>query len=543
MAVGYVCVIYILSIFICYLDCSVVTIRGVELRFQSFYNPKQDFTCFDRSATIPFTSINDDYCDCPDGSDEPGTAACPNGKFYCTNIGHEGKYIQSSRVNDGICDCCDGSDEFDSNVVCFNECQKHQAEAAEKHRQLTEMSNIGYSNKQEMIQEGERRKVEKQNRLSTLNDILEGRRVKLEELRAAKEAAEKPETEAKELHKKNWEEVQAKRKAERESALCLQHFFLLDLDKNGWITYTELTNSPYMKSDNTEDVAKDLLDGNEMVDSEGFVKVWEHIKDKVLVNGRPVPEEKLNESAEKIDSLSEEKTNQQAGSEEIEPPAVSPTNEEGISQPVAENDPSLISHHEEGEDDNDDRDDDDEEGEDSGEEPGIGKSQDDVMPDYDEETKKLIEGADAARKSFDDIDNEVKELENERRSVEEYLSIDYGYNNEFAILKDNCYEFTDREYIYKLCPFSKTTQRSKSGGSETDLGKWGNWGELPMKYSTMLYKDGAGCWNGPARSTKVNLSCGAESKLLAVSEPSRCEYAMEFQTPALCTKVASHTEL
>ncbi|XP_047146353.1 glucosidase 2 subunit beta isoform X4 [Hydra vulgaris] len=493
MAVGYVFVVYSLSIFICYLDCSVVTIRGVELRFQSFYNPKQDFTCFDRSNTIPFASINDDYCDCPDGSDEPGTAACPNGKFYCTNIGHEGKYIQSSRVNDGICDCCDGSDEFDSNVVCFNECQKHQAEAAEKHRQLTEMSNIGYSNKQEMIQEGERRKVEKQNRLSTLNDILEGRRLKLEELRAAKEAAEKPETEAKELHKKNWEEVQAKRKAERESALCLQHFFLLDLDKNGWVTYTELTNNPYMKSDNTEDVAKDLLDGNEMVDSEGFVKVWEHIKDKVLVNGRPIPEEKLN--AEKIDSLSEEKTNQQAGSEEIEPPAVSPTNEE------------------------------------------------DVMPDYDEETKKLIEGADAARKSFDDIDNEVKELENERRSVEEYLSIDYGYNNEFAILKDNCYEFTDREYIYKLCPFSKTTQRSKSGGSETDLGKWGNWGELPMKYSTMLYKDGAGCWNGPARSTKVSLSCGAESKLLAVSEPSRCEYAMEFQTPALCTKVASHTEL
>jgi len=37
-----------------------------------FYDPSKDFTCLDGSLTIPFLSVNDDFCDCADGSDEPG---------------------------------------------------------------------------------------------------------------------------------------------------------------------------------------------------------------------------------------------------------------------------------------------------------------------------------------------------------------------------------------------------------------------------------------------------------------------------------------
>lgn len=48
----------------------------------SFYDPTRDFNCLDGSGTIPFSYVNDDYCDCQDGSDEPGTAACPNGKIF-----------------------------------------------------------------------------------------------------------------------------------------------------------------------------------------------------------------------------------------------------------------------------------------------------------------------------------------------------------------------------------------------------------------------------------------------------------------------------
>lgn len=105
--------------------------RGIRLFDFDLYKPNFDgnFRCLDGSREIPFSQLNDDYCDCPtDGSDEPGTSACPNGQFYCKfqkrHITGRGRdvAISSGRVNDGICDCCDGSDEWNSGVHCRNEC-------------------------------------------------------------------------------------------------------------------------------------------------------------------------------------------------------------------------------------------------------------------------------------------------------------------------------------------------------------------------------------------------------------------------------------
>lgn len=53
-----------------------------------------------------------------------GTSACPEGKFYCRNIGDTPLLLFSSFVNDRICDCCDGSDEYESGIHCQNTCKK-----------------------------------------------------------------------------------------------------------------------------------------------------------------------------------------------------------------------------------------------------------------------------------------------------------------------------------------------------------------------------------------------------------------------------------
>ncbi|TXG55076.1 hypothetical protein EZV62_020332 [Acer yangbiense] len=78
--------------------------------------------CKDGSKSFTRDRLNDNFCDCIDGTDEPGTSACPAAKFYCRNIGSTPQFIFSSRVNDRICDCCDGSDEYDNSIRCPNTC-------------------------------------------------------------------------------------------------------------------------------------------------------------------------------------------------------------------------------------------------------------------------------------------------------------------------------------------------------------------------------------------------------------------------------------
>lgn len=44
-------------------------------------NAVGQFICRDGILNISWSAVNDDYCDCNDGSDEPGTGACANTRY------------------------------------------------------------------------------------------------------------------------------------------------------------------------------------------------------------------------------------------------------------------------------------------------------------------------------------------------------------------------------------------------------------------------------------------------------------------------------
>jgi protein kinase C substrate 80K-H len=435
------------------------TVRGIPMERLSFYNPEEDFSCLDGSNKVPFSMVNDDYCDCLDGSDEPGTSACANGKYYCLNKGYVGKELVSSMVNDGICDCCDGSDEYLSNH-CVNSCDelgKKMQEELEKKRFAQE---AGYRARQEYSNAGLQKKKEKEETLAKLKVDKEALEAEVKSLREAKEEAEAPEKVAKDEHDQKVKELRDTKSSEKKKTDATKAFMKLDTNQDNQITEEELQS--YVELD---------MDGDGTVSREEISEI---------LGPDPLTFETFLETG--YSALSE-KVNLDTDTED---------------------------DHE-------------------------GSPDESIDLPYDEATQQLIDVADKARESYQEAERREREVDSSISDVEKYLGIDKGISEEFAQLYGNCYEYTDREYVYKLCPFDKVTQRSKSGGRETSLGTWDNWnGEGQSKYNSMKYSNGEHCWNGPHRSTVVTLKCGAEESLVSASEPNRCEYAMGLLTPAVC---------
>lgn len=68
-AVGCACLFLLLSAS----SISAASIRGVQPSLLSVYTSDTDkFKCLDGSKSLQRSRVNDDYCDCLDGSDEPG---------------------------------------------------------------------------------------------------------------------------------------------------------------------------------------------------------------------------------------------------------------------------------------------------------------------------------------------------------------------------------------------------------------------------------------------------------------------------------------
>ncbi|KRT81559.1 HLH domain-containing protein [Oryctes borbonicus] len=500
--------------------------RGVSISRAPLYNPEKDFTCFDGTLTIPFSQVNDDYCDCSDASDEPGTPACPNGSFHCTNAGHKPLNIPSYRVNDGVCDCCDASDEYaNSNVNCANNCNELGRSAREEALKQAELLKAGKQIRSEYIQRSSQIKQEKKDMLSELEkNLSEADKVKNEK-QVLKDQVEVLENAALQKYREI-EEAEKLKKQEAENAKnreeATETFKLFDSNEDGKVDTSEIrTRQTFDKDRNgevSEEEAKYFLNEKEELGLEEFISDgWSRVKPFLMMDAGlfkpPVPE-KEEEETEQVEDVHDDIE----GSE---------------TEPVEE-----IEEHESVEGEGEEIDEDDEE-----EEEEVTEEPASEPVKYDEETQKLIEKATEARKEFTDAEKEVRHIQAEIKKLEEYLEKDFGPEDEFAPLEGDCFDYEDYEYIYKLCPFDKAVQKPKSNSVETRLGVWSNWlGSEDNKYSSMLYDRGQSCWNGPQRSTHVRINCGSENKLTAVSEPNRCEYLFDFTTPAACKEAESDTQ-
>ncbi|XP_013413457.1 glucosidase 2 subunit beta isoform X3 [Lingula anatina] len=475
--------------------------RGVSISKSSLYKPGDSFTCFDNSDTIPYSQINDDYCDCKDGSDEPGTSACPNGSFHCTNAGYRPLTMPSSRVNDGICDCCDGTDEYSGETTCVNTCREMGRAMREEQERMKQLLQEGVKIRDDYIKQGKDAKTEKRARLEALEKEKDEAEAKKNELENIKNEAEKPEKEAKDAHQKAWEEEKSLREAEKEAKKVEEAFAELDSNADGIITTSELATHPEFDKNSdgqvSEQEQQEYLEDHNSVDIKTFQeKVWPNIKDIIKF-----PEPEKEESAKGEATPPGEEMEEGAEFPEEAEVAPSPTDEKKEEE------------------------------------------EEEKMPDYDEETKVLIQAADNARHEFTVAEQKFKDLENEMNDLNHFLTLDLGPDDAFYPLKGQCFEYTDREYVYKLCPFDKASQRPKNGGSETSLGTWGKWtGPEENIYLKMKYERGQGCWNGPDRSATITLHCGMKNELRNVAEPNRCEYTFDFETPAACTAPAKQSE-
>ncbi|KAJ8902678.1 hypothetical protein NDN08_005998 [Rhodosorus marinus] len=122
--------------------------------------------------------VNDNFCDCEDGSDEPGTSACSNGRFFCRFDGVNGRYLKASGVNDGVCDCCDGSDEYDHPIQCKDHCEADRANRIKELEEKIELTKNGLKALEELEKQKDEHRANLHRSMQRINFTIDGSYVK-----------------------------------------------------------------------------------------------------------------------------------------------------------------------------------------------------------------------------------------------------------------------------------------------------------------------------------------------------------------------------
>ncbi|KAM4062712.1 glucosidase II beta subunit-like domain-containing protein [Hirsutella rhossiliensis] len=518
--------------------------RGVGPEFASYYAGKSDFACITNpSVKLSPSRINDNSCDCPDGSDEPGTAACahidplspqqplpgsPSGTtnatkalpgFWCANKGHVGAYVPFSYVNDGVCDydvCCDGSEEF-GRVKCENRC----AEIGKEYRALEEQKRKNMEKAQKtrdaMISEASDLRRQAESKLADLTGemaVLEAKKTDLE----AKHAEAK---------------AQDTGKVVRGQGSGGKLGVLVNLAKTRVNELRETLGNVAQERTHLQSKVDELqalltklkTDYNPNFNDEGVKAAIKSFEDFAAREAADAPSQLIDSDIETV--LKEDGP------------------EGGVNWIEFEN---------------------------QGEDTDILYNVEAYLPSFLRSmlhdkvqglrlwlirngilAESVKEGTEsqlvkAAREAVEAAERKVQDTKRAMDSEQEDLAKDYGPSDIFRALKGKRVEIEAGEYTYELTWLEQTSQNSKKGHGNTNMG---NFARIDREMAddeerldgkslgkgermVMRYEDGLQCWNGPRRRTDVWLGCAEKEEVWRVSEAEKCVYKMEVGTPAAC---------
>lgn len=566
---------------------------GISPQDEAYYEFSGDvIKCKDGSKKFTRAQLNDDFCDCLDGSDEPGTSACPTAKFYCRNAGHISLSLFSSRVNDGICDCCDGSDEYDGKVNCLNTCWEVGKVTRDKLKKKIATYQEGITLRNQQVEQAKLAIAKDEAELSKLKNeekILKGL---VQQLKERKEQIEKAEEEERLHQEKEKAKSLAEEKANQDKSRANER------DDGEEAKPMEVTSDEEIEiaedSSMDQDVAEGYVDSEAEIEHSGNSGSKKSPSDKVENHAvedsgvahetddiNPISEASSDKNVkqeedefENNEELSKEElgrlvasrwTGENTGQQTEEVHAVKSKDQEGHEEtPKDAHDDEYDGYASDSDDENQRYDEDDMEdqvGEDFGEDhddsslykPGSEDESDfsDITnPSGSSWLEKIqqtvlniiqavnvfktpvnISEAAHVRKEYDESNAKLSKIQSRILSLTQKLKHDFGPEKEFYSFYDHCLESKQNKYIYKVCPFKQASQ--EEGHSTTRLGRWDKFED---SYRVMLFSNGEKCWNGPDRSLKVKLRCGLKSEVADVDEPSRCEYVALLSTPALCLK-------
>jgi protein kinase C substrate 80K-H len=157
-----------------------------------------------------------------------------------------------------------------------------------------------------------------------------------------------------------------------------------------------------------------------------------------------------------------------------------------------------------------------------------------------------------ARNAFEAATQNLESKRNELNDQRADLTNDYGGDDIFRALKGACVETDSGEYTYELCWLDRTSQKSKKGGGNTNMGNFVRVSTIEVDEEVgadgrglgqgervaLMYENGQHCWNGPNRQTTVVLGCAEKDEIWKVQEQEKCMYRMDVGTPAVCGKPA-----